>query len=167
MICNAQPYGAGLYNANIPYGDETKLTISTNGDITIPITPTLGGTLATGTSTVTVATTDVKGYKLYIAAKDGITYMDNLGAHLPASANSFGSGLPLANNTWGYNTDASSNFAGILPGGVGSDQLVKSVTYPVKSGDVTTFTYGLKLDFEKPAGKYVAYIVYTAVPQTN
>lgn len=160
VACYAQPYGTGLYNEHVPYGSWTSLSIATNGNISIPITPTDSGVLATGTSNVTVTSTDVKGYKLYIRALSN-SYMDNLGAQLPASGN--GTPAALLVNTWGYNTDASSNFSGISL----SDTLIHSTATPVSSGEVTNVTYGIKLDMGKPAGKYTAYVVYTAVPQTN
>lgn len=156
----AQPYGKGLYGANVPYGSQTSLSIATSGNVTIPITPNTSGVLATGTNTVTVTSTDVKGYKLYIRA---LTYtdMNNLGALLPASTNV--SPATLATDTWGYNTDASANFAGITL----SDVLIRSITTPASTGDVTNVTYGSKLDLAKPAGNYVATVIYTAVPQTD
>ena len=159
-VSYAQPYGKGLYDVNVPYGSQTSLSIATNGNISIPVTPTTSGVLATGTSTVTVTSTDVKGYKLYIRALTN-TNMNNLGALLPASAN--GSPAALAIDTWGYNVDASANFTGINL----SDTLIRSITIPASSGDVTNVTYGMKLDLAKPAGNYVATVVYTAVPQTN
>lgn len=158
-ISYAQPYGKGLYDANVPYGNQTSLTISTSGNINIPITPTTDGTLATGDSTVTISSTDVVGYKLYIRALS-TTDMDNLGTPLPTSVN--GSPAPLATNTWGYNTDASTNFVGISL----TDALIHSVSTPI-TNDATTVTYGMKLDFAKPAGNYSATVLYTAVPQTT
>lgn len=160
-IVVAQPYGKGIYNESVPYGDETSLSIATNGNVTIPnITPTPSGVLGTGTSTVTVTSTDVKGFKLYVRSLTS-TNMNNLGSTIPASAN--GSPATLAVNTWGYNTDASSNFAGMTL----SDVLIKSITTPASSGNVTTFTYGLKVDLLKPAGNYSTSVIYTAVPQTT
>jgi hypothetical protein len=159
-VSYAQPYGKGVYNANVPYGTQTSLSISTNGNVNIPITPTTSGTLATGASAVTVTSTDVMGYKLYIRALTN-TYMDNLGAQLPTSAN--GTPAPLATNTWGYNLDASTNFVGISL----TDVLIHSISVPASSGDITNVTYGIKLDLAKPAGNYVATVVYTAVPQTD
>lgn len=159
-VSYASPYGYGLYDANVPYGSQTALSIATSGNVTIPITPTTGGVLATGTSTVTVTSTDVKGYKLYIRALTN-TNMNNLGALLPASAN--GSPAALATNTWGYNTDASTNFTGLTL----TDTLIHAISIPSSTGDITTVTYGMKLDLAKPAGKYVATVIYTAVPQTN
>ena len=159
-VSYASPYGVGVYGANVPYGSQTALSISTNGNVSIPITPTTSGVLATGTSTVTVTSTDVKGFKLYIRALTN-TNMNNLGALLPASAN--GTPAALATNTWGYNTDASNNFVGLTL----TDTLIRSITVPASSGDATTVTYGMKLDLAKPAGNYVTTVIYTAVPQTT
>lgn len=156
----ASPYGKGVYGANVPYGSQTALSIATSGNVSIPISPTTGGTLATGTSTVTVTSTDVKGFKLYIRALTN-TNMNNLGALLPASANV--SPATLATDTWGYNTDASNNFVGMTL----TDALIRSITVPAKNGDITTVTYGVKIDLAKPAGNYVSTVIYTAVPQTT
>jgi hypothetical protein len=159
-ICLAQPYGKGKYDINIPYGSQTSLSISTNGNVNIPVTPTSSGVSVNGSSQVTVTSTDVTGYILYIRALNS-TSMNNLGTPLPASAN--GTPAALVVDTWGYNTDASSNFTGITL----SDVLIHSTIGPMKTGEVTTVTYGMKLDLAKPAGSYVAQVIYTAVPQTN
>lgn len=159
-VSYAQPYGTGIYNEDVPYGGETSLSISTDGNVNIPITPTTSGVSANGTSQITVTSTDVTGYKLYIRALNS-TDMDNLGTPLPASANS--TPAALAVNTWGYNTDASSDFVGITL----TDVLIRSTTVPVSSGENTNVTYGIKLDLAKPAGNYVVSVVYTAVPQTD
>ena len=156
----AQPYGRGVYGANVPYGSQTSLTIATNGNVSIPITPSDNGTLGTGSSTVSVTSTDVVGYKLYIKA-EGSSNMANGPATLPASANS--SPGTLSVNTWGYNTDASSNFVGILT----ADTLIKSATGPFTTADTTAVTYGVKVDNAKPAGNYAVTVTYTAVPKTD
>lgn len=161
-LASAQPYGKGLYDENVPYGDETSLSIVTNGDVFITgVTPIPGGATGTGTSNVTVTSTDVKGFKLYVRAL-ATTDMDNLGTPLAASSNTFSSPGALAINTWGYNINGSSNYAGMTL----TDQEVKSVTTPAIN-NVTAFTYGIRVDLLKPAGNYVAAVVYTAVPQTN
>ena len=160
-ICNAQPYGKGLYNADVPYGGQTSLSISTDGGINIPTNPATGGALSTGTSIVTVTSTDVKGYKLYIRAQTNTSLVKS-GATIAASAN--GSAAPLATNTWGYNVnDASSNFIGITL----TDVQIRSLTGPARTGDVTNIKYGVNLDLTKPIGTYSTDIVYTAVPQTD
>lgn len=159
-ISFAQPYGKGIYNENVPYGDLTSLSIATDGDIIIPITPTTEGVQSTGVSNVTVTSTDVKGFKLYIKALNS-SDMDNLGDSLPASVNAVPAALAV--NTWGYNLDASNNFVGITL----SDVLIRSVSIPMPLGDTTNVTFGMKLDLSKPAGNYTATVLYTAVPQTD
>jgi hypothetical protein len=159
-FASAQPYGKGLYGI-VQYGDETSLSIATDGNVTIPsITPVTGGTLATGTSVVTVTSTDVKGFILYVRSLTS-TDMDNFGAIVPTTPNS----VPgtLVPNYWGYNTDGSSNYVHMTL----SDVLIKTVTTPAPTGNVTTFKYGINIDLSKPAGNYSTSVVYTAVPQTD
>lgn len=157
---DAAPFGKGKFGDNVPYGGETTLAISNNGNVTIQVTPTEAGALATSSNIVTVTSTDVVGYKLYIRSL-GSTNMANGGSNIPASAN--GSPASLATNTWGYNTDASSNFVGSTL----TDTLIKNAVGPYSSGDNTTVTYGVKVDNSKSAGNYTTSIVYTAVPQTE
>ncbi len=157
---NAQPYGKGTYGANVPYGSETSLSLSTSGNVTLQVTPTDAGTLATANNTVTVTSTDVVGYKLYIRALSD-TNLTNGAFTLPASANVVAGALSV--NTWGYNTDASSNFVGATL----SDVLIKTAAGPYTSGDNTTVTYGVKIDNSKPAGNYVTTVMYTVAPQTD
>ena len=154
----------------MPYGSQTSLTISTNGNVAIPVTPTPTGTLkldgsadyvvGTGTSAVTITSSDVVGYKLYIKSVS-TTNLVNGGANIAASTN--GAPAELGVNTWGYNTDASINYVGSTL----SDVLIKTGTGPHTSGDVTNVTFGVKIDNAKPAGNYSNTVQYTAVPQTN
>jgi hypothetical protein len=155
-----QPFGTGVFGANVPYGSQTSLAISTSGNVSIQVTPTDSGTLGTASNTVTVTSTDVVGYKLYIRCLSS-TNMTNGAATLAASSN--GTLNPLTSNTWGYNTDASSNFLGMTA----SDVLIKNAVGPFGSGDNTVVKYGVKVDNSKPAGNYTTNVVYTAVPQTT
>lgn len=156
----AQPYGKGIYDSNTHYGGETALSISGTNAINFSINPSTAGTLSSASGNVTVTSTDVVGYKLYIRAL-GSTSMTRVGSTIPASANL--TLVPLVVNTWGYNTDASTNFIGITT----LDVLLKNAVGPFSAGDSTTVTYGLNIDRAVPAGSYASNLVYTAVPQTN
>ena len=144
----------------MPYGSATYLSISTGGNVSLAVTPVSGGAQTTGSDSITVTSTDVVGYKLYLRSAS-TTDMDNLGDTLPASANV--TPAPLAVNTWGYNTDGSNNFVGSSL----SDTLIRSLSGPASSGDITTVTYGVNVDLVKPAGNYTSSIVYTAVPDID
>lgn len=156
----ASSYNQGVYNENVPYGSATYIAINTDGNVSLAVTPTSMGTQTTNTSNITVTSTDVVGYKLYIRS-DSTTNMDNLGDTLPTSGNTIPS--PLSINTWGYNVDGSNNFVGSTL----TDTLIRSFTGPASLGDTTTVTYGVKVDLAKPAGNYTTSIVYTAVPDTD
>ncbi len=75
---------------------------------------------------------------------------------IPASGNT--SAGPLAVNSWGYNTDGSSNFVGILS----TPTLIKDANGPYKNGDDTTITYGALTNITKSSGQYTVGVVYTA-----
>lgn len=158
--CLAQPYGYGKYGLTT-YGSQTSITISSSASISIPITPISGGALGTNTNQLTITSTDVKGFKLYIRALTN-TYLNNFGTTIPASANVTAAALVV--NTWGYNTDASSNFIGITA----SDVLIKDFVGPTTiAGNITNVKYGANVDMLKTAGNYSTSVIYTAVPQTN
>ncbi|RWZ78217.1 MAG: hypothetical protein EOT05_00400 [Candidatus Microsaccharimonas sossegonensis] len=156
----ASPYGSGTYNAAVPYGGQTSLTISSSGTVSIPITPGASAVLGTASGTVTIVSTDVVGYKLYVRAL-GSANMTAGANNIPASSNS--SAATLATNTWGYNLDASTNFVGMTT----SDVLIRTGSGPYGAGDTTTVTYGVMIDQAKAAGNYSTTVIYTAVPQTT
>lgn len=161
QVAIAQPYGRGTYDADVPYGNATTISISTSGTVNVNLTPSVSGVLGTGTDTVTVTSTDVMGYKLYIKDSDGNTNLAKGPDVIPASAN--GSPAALSNDTWGYNTDGSSNFKGITT----SNVLLLDANGPYKSGNPTTVTYGVKATLAKPAGVYTNTVIYTVTPETD
>ncbi len=155
----AAPYGEGKYDENVPYGGSTFLSISAGAAVNLSINPAATGTLASASNAITVTSTDVVGYKLFIRAV-GSTNMVQGATVIPASSNVALN--PLAINTWGYNVNGSSNYLGITT----SDTLLKDATGPFSTGDITTVYYGLNLDRTKRAGSYTSNIMYTAVPET-
>jgi len=157
----ASPFGEGIYGANVPYGGSTSLAISTSGNIAASISsPASGGTLSSSLGTVTVTSSDVVGYSLYARAL-GSTNMASGTSTIPTSSNSVAGALSV--NTWGFNTDGSTNFIGMSL----ADSLIHSLVGPATAGDTTSITYGVKVDNAKQSGNYQVSILYTAVPQTN
>lgn len=81
--------------------------------------------------------------------------MSNGTETIPASSNT--NPAPLAINTWGYNTDGSSDYVGILT----TPSLIKDANGPHADGDDTDVYYGVYVDSTKPASDYNAEVVYT------
>jgi len=76
---------------------------------------------------------------------------------IPTSGNSVAA--PLSTNTWGYNTDGSSDYLGMTT----TPALLKEAAGSYPSGDNTTVTYGVLTDITKSEGTYTVSVTYTAV----
>ena len=161
----AGAYGIALSASGVIYVSESSprsviRKVSQGGSLTIPITPSDAGGSGASTGAVTVISSDIVGYKLYVRGLNG-TNMVNGGSAIAASAN----GAPglLAVNTWGYNVDQSNTFTGMTS----TDTLIRNFSGPSTSVDSTLVTYSAKVDLTKPAGNYAVNVIYTAVPSTD
>lgn len=153
----ASPFGQGVFGADVPFGSATSISIALGGDVTIPLGA--SGATFTGSNShiVTVTSTDVVGYMLYVRPTSG-TDMTSGSATIPASGNS--SAAPLSTGTWGYNTSGSTtNFLGMASAGA----LLKDAVGPFKNGDPTTITYGAIVSDSQAAGSYTIPVTYTVV----
>jgi len=157
----ASPFGQGVFGAHVPFGVVTSLTISLGSNVSLTLSPSGSTFVGSGSHTISVTSTDVVGYSLYVYSSSGSTNMTNGTDTIPASSN--GSAAPLATNTWGYNTDGSSNYLGMTTHPV----LLKTATGPYESGDNTTVTYGVLTDITKSAGSYTTSVTYTAIALTD
>lgn len=155
---NASPFGQGVLGADVPFGSLTSLSIALGGNVSMNLTPSGPNLTGTGSHTLTVTSNDTVGYRLYAYSPSGTT-MTNSSYTIPTSGN--GSPAILSVNTWGYNTDGSSNFVGMLT----TPSLIKDATGPYKNGDDTTVTYGALANITKGAGAYTVGVVYTAVAE--
>jgi len=161
MSATAQPFGQGVFGADVPFGSATSLSINLGGNVPLTLAPSGGNFSGSGSHTVTVTSTDVVGYYLY-AHTTGSTSMTSGSATITASSNT--SDNPLSVGTWGYNTSGSpSNFSGMNATNV----LLKNASGPYKSGDATTVTYGALVSNTQAAGTYTVPITYTAVAKNQ
>jgi len=156
----ASPFGEGAFGAQVPFGSATSLSIALGGNVNLSLTPSGSNFTGSGSNTVTVTSTDPVGYWLYMYTASG-TDMTNGSIHIPTSSNT--SAGPLSVNSWGYNTDGSSNYLGIT----NTPTLIKSGSGPFESGDNTTVTYGMLTDITQPEGSYSVSVTYTAAAQTD
>ena len=153
---SASPFGQGVFGADVPFGSGTSMTVSLGGNPSLSLAPNGGNFEGTGSHTLTVTTTDVVGYRLYIYATN--TNLTNGAENIAASSN-VSPGV-LSTNTWGYNTTGSTtNFIGVT----NTPVVLKDANGPYKNGDNTTVTYGVKVSQTKGAGDYASSVVYTAV----
>lgn len=157
----ASPFGWGKFGEDVPFGASTSLSVDLGSNVSLSLSPNGANFSGNGSHVVTVTTTDVVGYALYVHATSS-TNMTNGSATIAASGNS--SPAPLAVNTWGFNTTGSTtDFIGMLT----SNTRIKDTTGPYKNGDPTTVTYGALVDAVQPAGTYSAAVTYTVVAKNQ
>ena len=163
----ASPYGQGVYGENVPYGGATSISMTTSGTVNIAITPVPGGATNTGDDTVTVTTTDVNGYILNIKNTDNNQNITNGLNTVGPTSGTYASPSALDNNSWGYRiaSFAPNTYAAVKTNLSGGEN-IKTTTGPDTGGDVTTVTFGAKIDNTKTAGIYSDTILYTATGQT-
>jgi hypothetical protein len=156
----ASPFGQGVFGADIPFGSATSLSIALGSDPNISLTPSGPNFAGSANNVVTVTTTDVVGYRLYVYCPSSCD-MVNGSDTIPASGNTSAGALSV--NTWGYNLDASANYLGMTT----SPVVLKDANGPYKNGDATTVTYGVLAGPTKSAGEYTTSVVYTAVAKSQ
>ena len=144
----------------MPFGSGTSISIAFGGSPSMTLAPSGPNFTGSATHQVTVTTTDVVGYRLYIYSPSS-TNMTNGTDTIPTSGNTVAGALGV--NSWGYNTDASSNFVGMTT----SPTVLKDANGPYKSGDLTNVTYGVLAGPTKSAGSYTVSVVYTAVAKSQ
>lgn len=159
-IAGASPFGAGLFGEDVPFGSETSISIATSGNVAIITSPSGSTFNGQGSHTITVTSTDVVGYELYIKNTSS-TNMSNGTDTIATSGNV--APAALAMNSWGYNTNGSTNYVGMSL----SDTLIKDVTGPYKNGDNTPVTYGILANTTKSSGTYLLGVTYTAVAKSG
>lgn len=160
-VSYASPFGQGVFGADVPFGSGTSLTVALGGNVSLSLTPSGGNFEGTGSHVLTVTTTDVVGYRLYIYGPT-TTDMTNGSEVIAASGNT--SAGALSTDTWGYNaTGSTTNFIGMT----GTPVVLKDANGPYKNGDNTTVTYGVKVSGTKGAGAYSSAVVYTAVAKSQ
>lgn len=160
QLVAASPFGQGVFGADVPFGAATSIAIALGGNVNLNLVPSGSNFTASGSHTLTVTSTDVVGYSLYIYSPSS-TNMSSGTSTIPTSSN--GSPAPLSVNTWGYNTDGSNNYVGMTS----TPALLKTATGPYKTGDNTTVTYGVLTSIITGAGSYNVAVTYSAVALTD
>lgn len=161
QVAMAQPFGVGVYGADVPFGSQTSISIGlSSSSADISLTPSGGTFSGAGNHTVTVTSLDVIGYDLYVNGTTTANMSNGIDT-IPASSNTTAGAL--STNSWGFNTTGSTtNFIGMTT----SQKLIASGTGPFKNGNPTTVTYGALIDITKSAGTYSVGVTYTAIGRT-
>jgi hypothetical protein len=140
------------------------------------LNPTISGVFGSATNTVTVATSNPKGYSLDLSTdQPDMAHQSIAGNYLSTTSNICtwdddnkiftNTTSALANNTYGFT---------LTPANISAEKLcqmpnsttpltVKYTTEANETGDATVIYYGAKINLEQLAGEYKTTVVYTAL----
>jgi len=170
--------GAATTNTTINSAISSVISVFTsNGTVTVNVTPTGAGAQTIASDTLTVSTNNSAGYTLQIADSDATTTLVSGGNNIAASSGTQASPAVQAVNTWGYRVDGvggfgagptsaqnsaaigARTFAGIPANS--SPNTIKT-TATTASNDTTTVWYGVAANTSQPTGTYSDTVTYTA-----
>ena len=172
-------YGSGSYGS-CEYGSVCSVTLISNGNVSLNVTPTPSGSCTIQSDTASVETDDTNGYTLTLADNGTNTSLVNGAKSISAGSGTFASPATLSNNNWGYRVDGlgsfgsgptssqsnvsstSNLFAAIEASNAAADTIATSsgAADPAVS---TTVWYGVCADTSVTSGSYATQVTYTAV----
>jgi hypothetical protein len=172
-------YGSGTYGW-CEYGTVCSITLVSDGNITLNVTPTSGGSCTIHSDTASVQTDDTNGYVLTLADTTTNTSLVNGSHSITAGSGTLASPAALTSNSWGWRVDSlgsfgsgpttaqdnvspdSTSFAAIQSSSDTPDTIATSST-AADPAVVTTVWYGECANTSVVSGSYATTVTYTAV----
>jgi hypothetical protein len=169
--------GAATTSTTVNSAISSVISVFTsNGTVSVNVTPTGSGAQTVASDTVTVSTNDSLGYTLQIADSDTTTNLVSGGNNLAASSGTQAAPVAQTVNTWGYRVDGLGGF-GAGPTSSQSSTAIGAVkfagipssaspntiktTATTASNDTTTVWYAVAANTSQPTGTYSDTVTYT------
>ncbi len=172
-------YGSSTYGS-CNYGAVCSVTLISNGNVALNVTPTASGNCTVQSDQASVQTDDANGYTLMLSDATTNTALVNGGSSINAGGGTLASPAALTPNAWGYRVDglgsfgsgpttAQSNispnatsFAAIKASNASAD-IIASTTSAANPAVATTIWYGVCANTNVASGSYSTQVTYTAV----
>jgi hypothetical protein len=171
-------YGSGAYGS-CTYGDACSITLTSDGTISVDITPDSSGRCTIEKDTASVLTDDTNGYTLTLADNSTNTSLSDGSGTIPATSATFASPAALTANTWGYRVDGLGSFGSgpttaqsnitipstVFAGIKASNQTADTIATTSSAADPAVTTdvwYGACADTSVSSGAYTTQVIYTA-----
>lgn len=143
----------------------SSLALNLNTD-SLTIEPTINGPTEKSTVIASVSTNDIIGYKLIMSSVEDNTDLKHTsmdGYSVQSTTNLLSSGNDLATNTWGYNIGDKDSVAtfGKIPA-LSAPDMIKQ-TSGLVANDLTSVTFGAKVNMDIPAGNYLGAVQFTVL----
>lgn len=172
-------YGSGAYGS-CEYGVACSISLTSNGTVSLSVTPNSSGSCTIQSDSATVFTDDTNGYSLTLADSGTNTALINGSSTINATSGTITSPTSLSGNSWGYRVDGLGSFGSgpttsqsnvahnstLFAGIEASDQLPDTIATTSGAADpavTTTVWYGACADTSVSSGTYTTQVIYTAV----
>ena len=179
MADTSGTYGSGAYGS-CEYGVACSISLTSNGNVSLDVTPSSSGSCTIQSDTVTVFTDDTNGYTLTLADNGTNTALINGSTSINATSGTFTAPAALTDKSWGYRVDGLDSFGSgpttnqtnvsssstLFAGIEASDQLADTIAVTSGAADpavTTTVWYGACADTTVSSGNYSTQVIYTAV----
>ena len=172
-------FGSGTYGS-CEYGVTCSISLTSNGNISLDITPTANGSCTINSDSAAVLTDDSNGYTLTLSDSGTSTALINGAATINTTTGTVGSPTTLSGNSWGYRIDGLGGFGAgpttsqsnisrpstVFAGIVASNQTAETIATTSGAADpavTTTVWFGACADTGVSSGAYSTQVLYTAV----
>ena len=172
-------YGSGKYGS-CDYGVACTISITSNGTVSLNVTPTSSGVCTIQSDNATVTTDDSNGYTLTLADSSTSTSLTNGPYSISATSGTFASPTTLSANHWGYRVDGVGSFGSgptssqnnasppgttfsAIESSTFTPDTIASTSSAADPGVSTTVWYGACSDTTVASGAYTTSVIYTAV----
>ncbi len=179
MAYSTGQYGSGTYGS-CEYGVSCSISLTSNGNISLNITPVSGGSCTIQSDSAAVQTDDSSGYTLTLADNSTNTALVNGSDSISATSGTLSSPTTLTANSWGYRVDSLGSFgagpttsqsniappSAVFAGVVASNQVADTIanaTGPADPAVTTTVWFGACANTSVGSGNYTTQVLYTAV----
>ena len=159
-------------DVNVSIEGAWTVSISSDSNLNVNLTPTSSGVVNTATDNVNIYTNTPNGYQLYLNSTTGSTDIYNNTDteqernHFTATTGTKASPVSLTSNSWGYSLASSpTTFSKVEASSSASDSLISSGSKTSGTGDNLGVTYGFKADTKLTPGTYTTSVTYTAVAE--
>ncbi len=171
-------YSSGTYGS-CQYSS-CSITLSSNGNLSLNVTPTSGGACTIQSDVAAVFTDNSNGFSLTLANSNTNTSLINGAYSISATSGTFASPTTLTPNAWGYRVDGAGSF-GAGPTSAGTNVSPSSVLFagtPASNLTANTIAntstaanptvnvqvwYGVCANTSVINGSYTTQVTYTAV----
>jgi hypothetical protein len=172
-------YDSGTYGS-CQYGVACSISLSSNGNLSLNVTPSTSGSCTIQSDSASVLTDDSDGYSLTLSDSSTNTSLINGSNSISATSGSYSSPTALSGNSWGYRVDGQGSFGSgpttsqtnsahsstvfaSIKSNLNTAETIATSSTAADPAITTKVWYGACANTSVASGTYSSQVIYTAV----